>query len=155
MEMISPFLSLLFVFLFIYLFAFQLWWSSRYEKGAYMFGRVDICDFVLEHPTISRFHAGIYSFFSCFLVMVEKRKKLNECMLLDSLSFYFILMLPLKGFQKEIFIMRLVIAMGNWVVILVYLFFEYGLIMVMIWHGLTRCFCCWRMQNFSDIFNRT
>ncbi|XP_039021080.1 kanadaptin-like isoform X1 [Hibiscus syriacus] len=28
-----------------------------YEKGAYMFGRVDICDFVLEHPTISRFHA--------------------------------------------------------------------------------------------------
>ncbi|KAL1538830.1 kanadaptin [Salvia divinorum] len=27
------------------------------EKGAYMFGRVDICDFVLEHPTISRFHA--------------------------------------------------------------------------------------------------
>ncbi|KAG1327472.1 kanadaptin [Cocos nucifera] len=29
-------------------------WSS---KGAYMFGRVDLCDFVLEHPTISRFHA--------------------------------------------------------------------------------------------------
>ncbi|KAH6791897.1 SMAD/FHA domain-containing protein [Perilla frutescens var. hirtella] len=28
-----------------------------HEKGAYMFGRVDICDFVLEHPTISRFHA--------------------------------------------------------------------------------------------------
>ncbi|KAJ9173129.1 hypothetical protein P3X46_016294 [Hevea brasiliensis] len=28
-----------------------------YEKGAYMFGRVDLCDFVLEHPTISRFHA--------------------------------------------------------------------------------------------------
>ncbi|EOY03849.1 SMAD/FHA domain-containing protein [Theobroma cacao] len=27
------------------------------EKGAYMFGRVDLCDFVLEHPTISRFHA--------------------------------------------------------------------------------------------------
>ncbi|PIM97921.1 hypothetical protein CDL12_29607 [Handroanthus impetiginosus] len=27
------------------------------KKGAYMFGRVDICDFVLEHPTISRFHA--------------------------------------------------------------------------------------------------
>ncbi|GFZ19010.1 SMAD/FHA domain-containing protein [Actinidia rufa] len=27
-----------------------------YEKGAYMFGRVDLCDFVLEHPTISRFH---------------------------------------------------------------------------------------------------
>ncbi|KAG9448600.1 hypothetical protein H6P81_008565 [Aristolochia fimbriata] len=26
-------------------------------KGAYMFGRVDLCDFVLEHPTISRFHA--------------------------------------------------------------------------------------------------
>lgn len=26
-----------------------------------MFGRVDICDFVLEHPTISRFHAGIVS----------------------------------------------------------------------------------------------
>ncbi|KAF5748898.1 kanadaptin [Tripterygium wilfordii] len=28
-----------------------------FEKGAYMFGRVDLCDFVLEHPTISRFHA--------------------------------------------------------------------------------------------------
>ncbi|RZC77173.1 hypothetical protein C5167_001308 [Papaver somniferum] len=26
-------------------------------KGAYMFGRVDLCDFVLEHPKISRFHA--------------------------------------------------------------------------------------------------
>ncbi|KAI3922985.1 hypothetical protein MKW98_013519 [Papaver atlanticum] len=26
-------------------------------KGAFMFGRVDLCDFVLEHPTISRFHA--------------------------------------------------------------------------------------------------
>ncbi|EPS74443.1 hypothetical protein M569_00313, partial [Genlisea aurea] len=23
------------------------------KKGAYMFGRVDLCDFVLEHPTIS------------------------------------------------------------------------------------------------------
>lgn len=32
----------------------------RYEKGAYMFGRVDLCDFMLEHPTISRFHAGIW-----------------------------------------------------------------------------------------------
>ncbi|KAK4285573.1 hypothetical protein QN277_002255 [Acacia crassicarpa] len=30
-----------------------------YEKGAYMFGRLDLCDFVLEHPTISRFHAVI------------------------------------------------------------------------------------------------
>ncbi|KAH7688954.1 Forkhead-associated (FHA) domain-containing protein [Dioscorea alata] len=29
-------------------------WSG---KGAYMFGRIDLCDFVLEHPTISRFHA--------------------------------------------------------------------------------------------------
>ncbi|KAM1009885.1 hypothetical protein ACFX13_046135 [Malus domestica] len=28
-----------------------------YEKGAYMFGRIDLCDFVLEHPTVSRFHA--------------------------------------------------------------------------------------------------
>ncbi|CAJ1835838.1 unnamed protein product [Sphenostylis stenocarpa] len=28
-------------------------------KGAYMFGRLDLCDFVLEHPTISRFHAVI------------------------------------------------------------------------------------------------
>ncbi|KAL8266263.1 hypothetical protein R6Q59_003607 [Mikania micrantha] len=28
-----------------------------HEKGAYMFGRVDLCDFILEHPTISRFHA--------------------------------------------------------------------------------------------------
>ncbi|KAI3452165.1 hypothetical protein Pfo_008830 [Paulownia fortunei] len=27
------------------------------KKGAYMFGRVDLCDFVLDHPTISRFHA--------------------------------------------------------------------------------------------------
>ncbi|KAL5727379.1 hypothetical protein ACHQM5_000585 [Ranunculus cassubicifolius] len=27
------------------------------EKGAYMFGRVELCDFVLDHPTISRFHA--------------------------------------------------------------------------------------------------
>ncbi|XP_027078357.2 uncharacterized protein [Coffea arabica] len=30
-----------------------------YKKGAYMFGRVELCDFVLEHPTISRFHAVI------------------------------------------------------------------------------------------------
>ncbi|CAL0318762.1 unnamed protein product [Lupinus luteus] len=30
-----------------------------YEKGAYMFGRLDLCDFILEHPTISRFHAVI------------------------------------------------------------------------------------------------
>ncbi|KAL2329756.1 hypothetical protein Fmac_017337 [Flemingia macrophylla] len=30
-----------------------------WEKGAYMFGRLDLCDFVLEHPTISRFHAVI------------------------------------------------------------------------------------------------
>ncbi|KAK4367640.1 hypothetical protein RND71_011432 [Anisodus tanguticus] len=29
----------------------------KHKKGAYMFGRVDLCDFVLEHPTISRFHA--------------------------------------------------------------------------------------------------
>ncbi|XP_030484576.2 uncharacterized protein LOC115701032 isoform X2 [Cannabis sativa] len=28
-----------------------------YEKGAYIFGSVDLCDFVLEHPTVSRFHA--------------------------------------------------------------------------------------------------
>uniref|UniRef100_A0A803LC64 FHA domain-containing protein n=1 Tax=Chenopodium quinoa TaxID=63459 RepID=A0A803LC64_CHEQI len=28
------------------------------KKGAYMFGRIDLCDFILEHPTISRFHAG-------------------------------------------------------------------------------------------------
>ncbi|KAJ8751752.1 hypothetical protein K2173_025932 [Erythroxylum novogranatense] len=28
-----------------------------FEKGAYMFGRIDLCDFVLDHPTISRFHA--------------------------------------------------------------------------------------------------
>ncbi|XP_062228675.1 uncharacterized protein LOC133926668 [Phragmites australis] len=27
------------------------------DKGAYMFGRIDLCDFVLEHLTISRFHA--------------------------------------------------------------------------------------------------
>lgn len=32
------------------------------EKGAYMFGRLDLCDFVLEHPTISRFHAGMHTF---------------------------------------------------------------------------------------------
>ncbi|XP_054814552.1 uncharacterized protein LOC129315063 [Prosopis cineraria] len=30
-----------------------------YEKGAYVFGRLDLCDFVLEHPTISRFHAAL------------------------------------------------------------------------------------------------
>ncbi|WVZ05793.1 hypothetical protein V8G54_019139 [Vigna mungo] len=30
------------------------------EKGAYMFGRLDLCDFVLEHPTISRFHAASF-----------------------------------------------------------------------------------------------
>ncbi|KAL9676973.1 hypothetical protein QQ045_005196 [Rhodiola kirilowii] len=29
------------------------------KKGAYMFGRVDLCDFTLDHPTISRFHAVI------------------------------------------------------------------------------------------------
>ncbi|KAF9623585.1 hypothetical protein IFM89_003375 [Coptis chinensis] len=29
------------------------------KKGAYMFGRVDLCDFVLDHPTISRFHAVV------------------------------------------------------------------------------------------------
>uniref|UniRef100_A0A7N2KXK0 FHA domain-containing protein n=1 Tax=Quercus lobata TaxID=97700 RepID=A0A7N2KXK0_QUELO len=29
------------------------------EKGAYMFGRVDLCDFVLDHPSVSRFHAVI------------------------------------------------------------------------------------------------
>ncbi|XP_015583501.1 kanadaptin [Ricinus communis] len=28
-----------------------------FEKGAYMFGRIDLCDFILEHPTISRFHS--------------------------------------------------------------------------------------------------
>ncbi|KAJ4754152.1 SMAD/FHA domain-containing protein [Rhynchospora pubera] len=27
------------------------------KKGAYMFGRTELCDFMLEHPTISRFHA--------------------------------------------------------------------------------------------------
>lgn len=27
------------------------------KKGVYMFGRIDMCDFILEHPTISRFHA--------------------------------------------------------------------------------------------------
>ncbi|KAI8534260.1 hypothetical protein RHMOL_Rhmol10G0076200 [Rhododendron molle] len=32
-------------------------YDFSHEKGAYMFGRVDLCDFVLEHPTISRFHA--------------------------------------------------------------------------------------------------
>lgn len=40
---------------------------SRNEKGAYMFGRVDLCDFVLDHPTISRFHAGTVSELSLFL----------------------------------------------------------------------------------------
>mgnify|MGYP002774978162 CR=1 FL=1 len=34
---------------------------DRSGKGAYMFGRSDQCDFVLEHPSISRFHAGICS----------------------------------------------------------------------------------------------
>ena len=70
-----------------------------------MFGRVDICDFVLEHPTISRFHAGMHSFISCSLVMVDSSEKRNGCMLLDSLSSY----LSLCGFeksQKENFITR-------------------------------------------------
>jgi hypothetical protein len=33
-----------------------------------MFGRIDICDFVPEHPTFSRFHAGMVLavFFSIF-----------------------------------------------------------------------------------------
>jgi FHA domain len=35
------------------------WCSS--DKGTYMFGRTELCDFVLEHPTISRFHAGMLS----------------------------------------------------------------------------------------------
>ncbi|CAA7055528.1 unnamed protein product [Microthlaspi erraticum] len=30
-----------------------------YEKGAYLFGRDSMCDFSLEHPSISRFHAVI------------------------------------------------------------------------------------------------
>ncbi|KAG7604238.1 putative transcription factor interactor and regulator FHA-SMAD family [Arabidopsis thaliana] len=30
-----------------------------YKKGAYLFGRDGICDFTLEHPSISRFHAVI------------------------------------------------------------------------------------------------
>ncbi|PKA67286.1 FHA domain-containing protein DDL [Apostasia shenzhenica] len=34
-----------------------IFFNERSAKGAYMFGRVDLCDFVLEHPTISRFHA--------------------------------------------------------------------------------------------------
>ncbi|KAK2401779.1 squamosa promoter-binding protein [Trifolium repens] len=29
-----------------------------HEKGAYMFGRLDLSDIVLQHPTISRFHAA-------------------------------------------------------------------------------------------------
>lgn len=33
-----------------------------------MFGRVDMCDFLLEHPTISRFHAGKYSDSMSFLI---------------------------------------------------------------------------------------
>lgn len=35
-----------------------------------MFGRIDMCDFVLEHPTISRFHAGMeFAFVSCLLLL--------------------------------------------------------------------------------------
>ncbi|KAK2455567.1 hypothetical protein P8452_02714 [Trifolium repens] len=30
-----------------------------HEKGAYMFRRLDLSDFVLQHPTISMFHAGL------------------------------------------------------------------------------------------------
>lgn len=33
-----------------------------------MFGRVDLCDFVLEHPTISRFHAGMYMVLSILIM---------------------------------------------------------------------------------------
>lgn len=44
----------------------------RYEKGAYMFGRLDMCDFVLEHPTISRFHAGMYAInYYYFLLLIS------------------------------------------------------------------------------------
>lgn len=48
-----------------------------FEKGAYMFGRLDLCDFVLEHPTISRFHAGTF----CKLSLVSSLSLLN-CMAL-------------------------------------------------------------------------
>lgn len=42
-----------------------------------MFGRVDLCDFLLEHPTISRFHAGItfvlyFLFFSVLNITLNK-----------------------------------------------------------------------------------
>lgn len=43
-----------------------------------MFGRVDLCDFVLEHPTISRFHAGTTFFcFFFFLNLFFSMAKLN------------------------------------------------------------------------------
>lgn len=56
---------------------------TRNKKGAYMFGRVDLCDFLLEHPTISRFHAGkswldiffILQFSICVLSIIISRKK--------------------------------------------------------------------------------
>ncbi|PPS19060.1 hypothetical protein GOBAR_AA01519 [Gossypium barbadense] len=47
-----------------------------FEKGAYMFGRIDLCDFVLEHPTISRFHAvyraKVFQFFLLGFLVTKK-----------------------------------------------------------------------------------
>lgn len=59
-----------------------------FDKGAYMFGRLDLCDFVLEHPTISRFHAGtLHSHtFLCLIYSplhetnyIEYRREIREC----------------------------------------------------------------------------
>jgi hypothetical protein len=44
---------------------------DRHEKCAYMFGRLDLCEFVLEHPTIYRFH-------ECMLLMIT-----NSCSQFD------------------------------------------------------------------------
>lgn len=45
-----------------------------------MFGRVDLCDFVLDHPTISRFHAGmLFVFTDSLLYFNVMRKQVNTC----------------------------------------------------------------------------
>ena len=49
-----------------------------------MFGRSDQCDFVLEHPSISRFHAGISSlnFYGIYvLVLTLAEDELNPILI--------------------------------------------------------------------------
>ncbi|WJX28393.1 hypothetical protein P8452_17119 [Trifolium repens] len=48
---------------------------SRHVKGAYMFGRLDLSYSMLEHPTISRFHAARNDIVDFVLAAYLKRKK--------------------------------------------------------------------------------